>query len=287
MEEFLCVLQNNIKINNNNEYYKALVIKKNTNKKVKIKKESYIPMTGALFFIPPDLDIDIDEGIEYYLIYIETKFRESYIKLLGGFQSLDLHYKDSFTINTSLDFLLSTYERKRCVSFQLSYSEFQLLELSFINLLDQFENKDMLLYLLFSIEICTLLHGFLIRRLKSIDKFKEGEDYKTVEEIKSYIKLNINKKISLDELSKEFTRNSKDLNFMFRLIEKKTISEYILSEKIKLSCNLLHQEIFSIDEISSKIGINDTTYFYRIFKKKMGYTPKEYRKNKISKLGTL
>ena len=57
------------------------------------------------------------------------------------------------------------------------------------------------------------------------------------------------------------------------------IITYINKRRIFTSLKLLKDTTLSIEEISDLIGINNTPYFYTLFKKEMGISPKQYRKN--------
>jgi len=54
--------------------------------------------------------------------------------------------------------------------------------------------------------------------------------------------------------------------------------EYILTNKMNLAKQLLYQTDLSIKEISVEIGYDDQLYFSRIFRKRTGYTPSEYKR---------
>lgn len=53
--------------------------------------------------------------------------------------------------------------------------------------------------------------------------------------------------------------------------------QYITHLRISNACDLLKGSTFSISEISQKCGYDDVSYFYRVFKKTTGLTPKQYR----------
>ncbi|MBQ1349455.1 MAG: helix-turn-helix transcriptional regulator, partial [Ruminococcus sp.] len=57
-----------------------------------------------------------------------------------------------------------------------------------------------------------------------------------------------------------------------------TINAYISRKKITAAKQLLRFSDKSIEQIGFEIGISDTNYFTRLFKKIEGITPGEYRK---------
>ncbi len=68
----------------------------------------------------------------------------------------------------------------------------------------------------------------------------------------------------------------------FRQLFKKTtgtsISSYMQELRISQACRLLETTDDSSSEIASKCGFNDTKFFYQTFKKMIGTTPAEYRR---------
>ena len=58
-----------------------------------------------------------------------------------------------------------------------------------------------------------------------------------------------------------------------------TPKEYILKLKIESAKELLLSEKTLIKDIALKLGYSDIYHFGKIFKKKTGYSPSQYRKN--------
>jgi len=58
------------------------------------------------------------------------------------------------------------------------------------------------------------------------------------------------------------------------------ISEYILNRKLNYAKNLLKNSNIKIQELPQKIGFSDYNYFARVFRKKVGVSPRTYRQGK-------
>ncbi len=72
-----------------------------------------------------------------------------------------------------------------------------------------------------------------------------------------------------------------DLYTISRIIKRRTGRTYtdLLQEKrINLAAYLLSHTELPVTDISADVGYNNFSYFYKIFKKEYGVTPKEYRK---------
>ncbi|MNG14386.1 Exoenzyme S synthesis regulatory protein ExsA [compost metagenome] len=50
--------------------------------------------------------------------------------------------------------------------------------------------------------------------------------------------------------------------------------------RIKKGIELLQNSNMKVYEIAPQVGFKDDKYFYRVFKRRFGVTPDEYRRNK-------
>ena len=57
-------------------------------------------------------------------------------------------------------------------------------------------------------------------------------------------------------------------------------SEYIIEQRLRHACGLIASTDMPIGQIASLVGYDDQRFFCRIFKKKLGVSPSEYRKMK-------
>lgn len=95
-----------------------------------------------------------------------------------------------------------------------------------------------------------------------------------------YILENIEKKISVTDLSKVLGYSTSHISLLFKREFGSSPTEYINSLKIRESCRLLDFTPMRINQICPKVGIDDSYYFTRLFTKIMGVSPTEYRRHK-------
>lgn len=107
---------------------------------------------------------------------------------------------------------------------------------------------------------------------------KENSFSYKLSQIRDYIDLNFQNKISLDYLSKEFYVSKFHLSREFKRAYNITIGNYILSRRISNAKRLLRFTDDSIETVSIQCGIPEAGYFIKVFKKSEGMTPLEYRK---------
>ena len=101
-----------------------------------------------------------------------------------------------------------------------------------------------------------------------------GQD--TASAILLYMKQNY-ATVSIREISDQFHCSQSAVSHLLKRTYQKTFSELICEFKIGNACNYLKNSPLSSEQIAEIIGYNDLSYFYKVFKKKMGITPREYR----------
>ncbi|MDD5598883.1 MAG: AraC family transcriptional regulator [Victivallaceae bacterium] len=105
-----------------------------------------------------------------------------------------------------------------------------------------------------------------------------GENQKDiVEMIYYYIQDNMDRSISLNEISNYIGLSAKHLNFLFKNETGTTINQAIINRRLKWACRYLKQTDRQIKDIATSVGYRDINYFYLQFKKKYGMTPSRYR----------
>lgn len=108
---------------------------------------------------------------------------------------------------------------------------------------------------------------------------EEGLQTKKIGEMRSYISNHYNENLSLAMLADKFGFSYHYLSYYFNKQAKEGFSEYLNKIRIQKACELLKEETYTISQISGEIGYSDHAYFCRVFKKMVGETPSNYRKN--------
>ncbi|OVZ91928.1 AraC family transcriptional regulator [Yersinia frederiksenii] len=97
--------------------------------------------------------------------------------------------------------------------------------------------------------------------------------------IMSWIEIYYSEKFSLDELAQAMGLSRSYTSRVFHQQTGGSIQEFLLTRRIKRSCDLLRTTADSIDAIAIAVGFNEVTYFITCFKKMMHQTPLQYRKS--------
>lgn len=96
--------------------------------------------------------------------------------------------------------------------------------------------------------------------------------------IKSYVKNNLSKKITLSDLSWKLHYSTVTLTEHFKKEYDITIMEYVMKKRMEKASRLLINSELSIREVAEECGFGDNEYFSRCFKSYHGMSPITWRK---------
>lgn len=134
----------------------------------------------------------------------------------------------------------------------------------------------------------SLLYGFLasFRYLKNYRKYNSQRERIDTTDIVGmavrYMKENLEKQLTLSEIAHYIGYSTSQFSFIFRNSTGHSPLNYFNMLKIQRACQLLETTDMKINQICSKVGIDDNYYFSRLFTKVVGIPPKKYRQS-ISK----
>lgn len=174
------------------------------------------------------------------------------------------------------------------------YFRFKLCDFNGIDLLHRcdgikvLEQQDDMSFLDENVEKCNIVDGLIIRtvlyeRLLRIIKensthFQTKQLSPYVEKAVQYINQNLSMKLSLDEIATQLYISKSTLNNCFKRELSMSVHAYINNLVMSEAMLLLMNTNMSIRAISKKFGFCDQFYFTRMFTKKVGVSPLQYRK---------
>lgn len=97
-----------------------------------------------------------------------------------------------------------------------------------------------------------------------------------------YVRDNYEKDLSLKTLSLYFKGNAAYIGQIFKRDFGESFTDYLKKIRIEKARELLQKGNYSVKEISSKVGFQNTTYFFAVFKQEMGLSPVDYRKSCVN-----
>lgn len=133
-----------------------------------------------------------------------------------------------------------------------------------------------------------IIRGYMIQLIITIFRLSENGEVKTqrggeraVEFVIEYIKRNYNCRISTRELADKVYFNSDYLARRFKEYTGYSITDMIQKIRIEKVCKILSTTRRSISDAAAECGFDDMKFFYKVFKKRMGVLPGEYRRQTV------
>ncbi len=99
-----------------------------------------------------------------------------------------------------------------------------------------------------------------------------------IRQVHNYLMENLDKRITIDELSKKFLMNPTTLKQVFKNVYGTSLGVHIKTHRLEKSAELLKSTALSIQEIANAVGYESQSKFTVAFKEAYGVLPKEYRK---------
>ncbi|MBR7017345.1 MAG: helix-turn-helix domain-containing protein [Prevotella sp.] len=113
----------------------------------------------------------------------------------------------------------------------------------------------------------------------SFAKIAVEDDSRRILKVKNFINENFMDEIRLAQLSEIAGMSPSAFSRFFKLHTGRNLSEYIIDIRLGYAARKLVDTSRSISEISFECGFNNLSNFNRIFKKKKGCSPSEFRDN--------
>ncbi|MEN8907290.1 MAG: response regulator [Clostridiales bacterium] len=128
-------------------------------------------------------------------------------------------------------------------------------------------------------EIKNFLVDFVDNIINNVKNIRTRKTNKVVSEIVKYINKNLNNsKLSLSFVSKIFYLNLSYLSRIFKNETGCTFIEYLTRARIEKSTGLFKTTDLMVYEVAEKVGIPDPKYFGKCFKKHIGMSVNDFKK---------
>lgn len=135
------------------------------------------------------------------------------------------------------------------------------------------------------LEFQSLLYDLAISRDQKIltnMSFQRQNDFynsERIEKVYRYVKENFNKKLKLEEAAEMVNMSVISFSRLIKQRTGKSFVDFVNEMRLGFATRLLIESNKSITEVCFKCGFNNISNFNRIFKKRQGCTPSEFRMN--------
>ncbi|MCR8630211.1 helix-turn-helix transcriptional regulator [Paenibacillus radicis (ex Xue et al. 2023)] len=168
------------------------------------------------------------------------------------------------------------YEPDKCVDHWLHFEDrhnifFEMIQKMYSEYLKRYTGYE------------ALLVSSLVQILVMLQRAALNSDNPTtinkMEEIIQFIKCNSTQNITVQDVAENFYLSSSHFQRLFKRTTDSTFTQYLQNIRVQKSCELLISTDIPIYQVANQVGYLDMKFFHALFRKKMGITPSQYRKN--------
>ena len=115
-----------------------------------------------------------------------------------------------------------------------------------------------------------------------IEKGEERGENSLVDDICQYLSENLYNKVTLKDVTEKFHFGKSYISEQFKKYTGDSVMSFYLELKLLEAKRLLREEDLTIGQISERLGFESPEYFSRYFKKRVGHSPRDFRKMLIN-----
>lgn len=106
----------------------------------------------------------------------------------------------------------------------------------------------------------------------------EQADYDPIAQAKQYIQAHLNQELTLQRVAQAVHLSRSQFIARFRAQTGQSFVEYVTQLRLEWACQLLRETGWTIHHICTFTGFKAPSYFHRLFHRKIGMTPIQYRR---------
>lgn len=122
-----------------------------------------------------------------------------------------------------------------------------------------------------------LIKGLLNHILTILINFEFDKKHDLFHLICIYVQENFYKDITRKNIAAHFNISENHVSRIFKKNGNSSFSDFLISVRVDRAKFMLRKYDFRLSEIAVRCGFNDPNYFFRVFKRHTGTTPKAYR----------
>ena len=113
---------------------------------------------------------------------------------------------------------------------------------------------------------------------KQLDEY-QAEQVALIRQIHDQLLSNLDRRITIEELSKQYMINTTTLKKIFKSVYGTSLAAHVKEHRMEYAANMLLESNDSIASIAGAVGYNSQSKFTSSFKEAYHMTPREYRKS--------
>lgn len=117
----------------------------------------------------------------------------------------------------------------------------------------------------------------LDKYLSAVKRENNVKNPQIVSKIKDFIRNNYRRAVTLEEIAGAVFLSPYYISRVFKEDQQITIMDYVTKVRLEEAKKLLRNPMYNIDDIAEKIGYHDPSYFSKVFRRKEGMSPSQFR----------
>ncbi|MBW5446496.1 response regulator [Cohnella sp. CFH 77786] len=119
--------------------------------------------------------------------------------------------------------------------------------------------------------------AFQLHDFRTIHQLNESDDSRRMQDMIAYVNRHFTEEISLDVLARRFFLSREHISRRLKQELGMTLSDFLIQLRVEQAKKWLCETDENMFTISTKLGYQDEKYFSKLFKRRVGMTPMEYR----------
>ncbi|MBQ9921092.1 MAG: AraC family transcriptional regulator [Clostridia bacterium] len=222
--------------------------------------ENYVEAKpGDVFIIPPDTNHGYyaKDKIDIYHILIKSDFIQRYKADLSNIREFGILFEVEPTVRSA---------SSKKYNLTLSYDELNNAKIQLSAIVTAEKEKNYIYQNALSLAfICGLCD---VMRKKITGHNHHGAGFAQIVSITEYIKNNLDKELSLDDIAKASNFSKATLNRLFRAYLNLSPMKYVLDCRISAASSLIAEKKYTKSEISQMCGFYDLSHMNKYMKKR-------------------
>lgn len=132
------------------------------------------------------------------------------------------------------------------------------------------------LTILYELSVCEDQHTL---SSSSFARAEQSYDSRRIKKVDDYLNSHFHEEVRLSQLAELVNMSEVSFSRFFKLRTGKNLTDYLIDIRLGHATRLLADSTQTVAEIGYNCGFNNLSNFNRIFRKKKGCTPKEFREN--------
>lgn len=237
---------------------------------ITIEDSSYNAVSGDLFFCPPGISNSVEADYENPFLLTGINFDFTYNHRTNSLMyPIDAEMFNPANVTEYINFTdFEGFPNK------IALPEDESIRMAIYTMINEFNLKKKH----YNTYLNGILQGLIINVVQRARLLELGIENRTrMDEIIHYLMENYAKDLTNASVARIFHYHPEYISRIVFTYTGLTLKQYIIDLRIRASLNMLIHSNMDIKAISYNVGYDNLQYFYRIFKKKTGYTPGNLR----------